>query len=114
MPIEGDNDGDGFMLFGVSDRLTNHLLMAQMDPVKNANRHAHFVRARPEFVGGMNDIHRMAERAGDDSIDGRIQAGALSADELQKRDDPLFQRRGGQSEDFFILDRVGDVELAHG
>jgi len=57
MAIKRDGDGDAFVLARVLDRLPDDLLMAEVNAIKHPDGHAHFARARLQFVGGADDVH---------------------------------------------------------
>src|SRR5262245_47781153 len=42
MTIKSDNDGNAFVLLGIGDSLSDNLLVAEVNAIKDANGEAHF------------------------------------------------------------------------
>src|SRR5438094_9151179 len=59
MTIEGDHDGDRFVLAGIGNRLANDLLVPEMHSVENDNRAAYLARSRIQFTDGSDDLHSL-------------------------------------------------------
>ena len=58
MAVEGDGHRARFLLFGVGQGLADHLLVAEVHPIEDADGDADFARAGLQFPGSVDDFHR--------------------------------------------------------
>ncbi len=92
MSVEGDNDGEAFVLTSVGDGLADDLLVAEVDAVKHTDGEGDFARASIEFVGVPEDFHR-------------------SLRQFEKGDDACEEFARGRLDDLLHFDGVGHGEL---
>jgi hypothetical protein len=60
MPVKGDHHRKGIMQSRIGDGLSDDLLMAQVNSVKNADRQADLAVAVTKLSGGVNNFHALS------------------------------------------------------
>ena len=63
MTVEGNHHRQAVLLLGIRHRPANHLLMAEMNPVKHPDGHAHLAATCDQFRRRLNDIHGLEDSA---------------------------------------------------
>src|SRR3989442_973491 len=61
MAVEGDDDGERFLLLRIGHGLTDHLLMAEVDAIEHANGEADFAPPRLQVCRVANGLHVYAD-----------------------------------------------------
>ena len=57
MAVEGDHEADGLVLTRIGNRLTNDLLVAQMNSIEKTDGQADFAAGGLEFGGSVDGAH---------------------------------------------------------